>query len=104
MKTFRTAISPLLIVLCLCGLGVFERRDRPRLRHTVLYILVLWLLIIYVIVAVQIFLRRFAIVLPMGVTTSVAFAVLYILCNLFHNKVHEDNRNFGIGKKIGDCN
>lgn len=87
MKTFQTAISPLLIVLCLCGLGVFEHHGQPRLYLTIFYILISWLIYIYIIIKVRLFLQRFTIMLPMSIVTSIVFAVLNIHLNLFYNKV-----------------
>ncbi|EZA58584.1 hypothetical protein X777_14746 [Ooceraea biroi] len=87
MKNIQTAISPLLILLCLCGFGVFEYpRGRSRFYPTILYILVVWLLYIYIITEVTTFLRRFNIELFIITKTSITFTILTTLLSLHYNK------------------
>lgn len=90
MKNIQEAISPLLFILCLCGFGMFEYpRGRPRLYFTVLYILISWLLYIYIIIQAKTFLGRFNMDLFLITKTSIIFAVLTVLLNLYFNKVYD---------------
>ncbi|EZA58582.1 hypothetical protein X777_14744 [Ooceraea biroi] len=87
MKNIQTAISPLLILLCLCGFGVFEYpRGRSRFYSTIFYILIVWLLYTYIIIEVTTFLRRFNLELFVIIKTSITFAILTILLSLHYNK------------------
>jgi len=87
MKNIQVAIRPLTIALCLFGYGVFEYPQTGRQYLTILYILILWLPYAYITFKVWIFLKKFKINFPIVVLASNIFAMLYMLFNLYYNKV-----------------
>lgn len=89
MTNIRTALFPLLFLLCLCGFGVFEYQGQPRLRLTVLYILAMWLLHVYVMVKTKRLLDTFTLDFPLIMKVSVVFTVMYMLIILYYYKVKE---------------
>ncbi|CAL1676350.1 unnamed protein product [Lasius platythorax] len=97
MKNIQAAIRPLSIVLCLCGVGVFEYPEgRPRLCLTILYILLSRLSYTYFIIRAMIFFNNFEIDLPMITTTYImyiSFAIAYILFSLYYNKKYKSCLN-----------
>jgi len=87
MKNIQVALRPLTIALCLFGYGVFEYPQNKRQCLTILYILILWLPYAYIIFKVWIFLKKFKINLPIVILANNILAVLYMLLNLYYNKV-----------------
>ncbi|XP_011868451.1 PREDICTED: uncharacterized protein LOC105562319 [Vollenhovia emeryi] len=87
MEKIRTAISPLLTVLCLCGFGVFEYpQNQPRFYLTIFYILISWLSYAYIVFKTKLFLQRNELDYPMFNHTNMVFAILYMLFNFYYNK------------------
>jgi len=88
MKNIQMAISPLSIVLCLCGFGVFEYpQKQPRFCFTIFYILISWLSYAYIAFEMKIFLERYELNFPMIVQTNMVLAITYMLSNFYYNKV-----------------
>lgn len=88
MKNIQTAMFPLLFVLCLCGLGVFEYpKGRPRLYLTILYALASWVVHVYIIMQIDMFVNKFMISMPMVLKVTITFGAAYTLLGLYHNKV-----------------
>ncbi|CAL1676349.1 unnamed protein product [Lasius platythorax] len=94
MKNVQAAISPLLIVLCLCGFGVFEYpQNQPKLYLSILYILISWLLHIYLIIETRIYCQTFKIDLDMSIETNIISGVLYMLLTFYYDKKFKDCLN-----------
>lgn len=88
MKSLQAAMFPLLFVLWLCGLGVFEYPwGRSRLHLSILYVLVMWVLYIYIILWIDMFIKEFAVFLPKVFKINMTFAAIYMLLNLYYYKV-----------------
>ncbi|KAH0947028.1 Gr23 [Eciton burchellii] len=87
MRNIQEAISPLLVLLSLCGFEVFEYpRGRLRLRLTILYVLVLWSLYIYVVIRIRLYFKEHGMNLLMITKTNIIFSITITLLNLYHNK------------------
>ncbi|KYN28867.1 hypothetical protein ALC57_01831 [Trachymyrmex cornetzi] len=83
----KTAISPLSVVLCLCGFGVFEYpQNQPRFCLTIFYILISWLSYAYIAFQMAIFLRKNELTYTTFHYTNMVFAILYMLSNFYYNK------------------
>jgi len=93
MRNIQEAISPLLVLLSLCGFEVFEYpRGRPRLRLTILYVLVLWSFYIYVVIRTRLYFKEHGMNLLMITKTNIIFSITITLLNLYHNKVWSSQR------------
>ncbi|KYM95500.1 hypothetical protein ALC62_13930 [Cyphomyrmex costatus] len=83
----KTAISPLSVVLCLCGFGVFEYpQNQPRFCVTIFYILISWLSYVYIAFRMMVFLRKNDLTFTMLHYSNMVFAILYMLSNFYYNK------------------
>lgn len=103
MKSIESAISPLIFVLCLCRLCVFEYpQSRPRLYLTIFYILTSWLLYIYIVMRTKMFIEKFTITLPPIAYFSTVAASIFMLLNMCYHKVtiYIISNNFIIRKNI----
>lgn len=88
MKNIQTAISPLLTVLCICGYGVFEYpQNQLRFCLTIFYVLVSWMPYVYIVFKMKIVLDKLKLGYPIFAYTNMFFAVLYMLSNMYYNKV-----------------
>ncbi|XP_018337027.1 PREDICTED: uncharacterized protein LOC108745387 [Trachymyrmex septentrionalis] len=87
MKDIQTAISPLLVVLCSCGFGVFEYpQNQPRFCLTIFYVLMSWLSYAYIAFKMAIFLRKNELTYTTIHYTNMIFAILYMLSNFYYYK------------------
>ncbi|XP_029665570.1 uncharacterized protein LOC115236970 [Formica exsecta] len=90
IKNVRAAISPVLTILCLCGSGVFEYpQGQPRLYFSIFYNFISWLFHIFLVIKAKIFCQTYSkdeFDLPIAVTTSIIFGVLYMLVTVYYDK------------------
>lgn len=88
MKNIETSVFPLLFVLCVCGLYVFEYpQGRPRLYFTILYILTSWLLYIYIFVKTKMFINKFFVNFPPVLYFITIVAFMFMLFNIYYHEV-----------------
>ncbi|KAL6422637.1 hypothetical protein ACFW04_010697 [Cataglyphis niger] len=88
IQNVRAALSPLLIILCLCGTGVFEYpQGQPRLYFSIFFNFISWLFNIFLIIKAKIFCQAYLkFDLPIAVPTNLTFGVLNLLLTIYYDK------------------
>lgn len=88
MKNIERALFPLLFLMCVCGLCVFEYpKGRPRLYLTILYALGSYVLYIYFVLKANVFVPKFAIKLPPLMCFFIAAPSVFHVFSIYYCKV-----------------